>query len=144
MTSAFWLALAGGALGWVTLSFVGAPVRRFLDLRGEVIRRLTEFANVRARWKEVRDRPDQLEEVQLSEQELARLEEAQRVIRDLASQMRAIAENEPVAMWFVRLLCYDPVTASAGLIGLANAYDTYGGNKNFQRQTVNKALRINI
>ncbi len=25
---------------------------RFFDLRGEVVRRLTEFANVRAKWKE--------------------------------------------------------------------------------------------
>jgi len=30
----------------------GGPVRRFFDLRGEVVRRLTEFANVRAKWKE--------------------------------------------------------------------------------------------
>ena len=41
-----------GALGWIASSFVASPVRKFFDLRGEIIRRLTEFANVRAKWKE--------------------------------------------------------------------------------------------
>jgi hypothetical protein len=45
------------ALGWGVTSFVGSPVRKFFDLRGEVVRRLTEFANVRARYKELRDAP---------------------------------------------------------------------------------------
>ncbi len=36
------------AFDWVVLEFVGRPLRRFYDLRGEVIRRLTEFANVGA------------------------------------------------------------------------------------------------
>jgi len=52
----FILSTIGGAVGaavvWPVSSFVGGPVRRFFDLRGEVVRRLTEFANVRAKWKE--------------------------------------------------------------------------------------------
>jgi hypothetical protein len=52
----FILSTIGGAVGaavvWAVSSFVGGPVRRFFDLRGEVVRRLTEFANVRAKWKE--------------------------------------------------------------------------------------------
>jgi hypothetical protein len=47
----FILSTIGGAVGaavvWAVSSFVGGPVRRFFDLRGEVVRRLTEFANVR-------------------------------------------------------------------------------------------------
>ena len=50
------LGTAGGALGgWVLLTFVGGPLRKFFDLRGEIIRRLTEFANVRARYKVLPD-----------------------------------------------------------------------------------------
>jgi hypothetical protein len=153
--SSLWIALGsalggalGATLGWTVSSFVGAPLRKFFDIRGEIIRRLTEFANVRARWKEVLDESGafvgQLEAVgEHSAEEIARLEEAQRVIRDLGSQMRAFAENETAAMWCVRLR-YDPARASAGLIGLSNTYHTYGQEKHSNVQTVNKALRINI
>jgi len=55
-----------------------------------------------------------------------RLEEAEGVFRDLASQMRAFAQNEILAVWIVKLLRYDPVMASAGLIGMSNSLATYG------------------
>jgi len=55
-----------------------------------------------------------------------RLQEAEGVFRDLASQMRAIAQNEILAVWIVKLLRYDPVMASAGLIGMSNRLATYG------------------
>ena len=54
------------------------------------------------------------------------LEEAEGVFRDLASQMRAFAQNEILAVWIVKLLRYDPVMASAGLIGMSNSLATYG------------------
>src|SRR3981189_1883756 len=50
------------------------------------------------------------------------LEEAEGVFRDLASQMRAFAQNEILAVW----IRYDPVMASAGLIGMSNSLATYG------------------
>ena len=37
----------------------------------------------------------------------------------------------------------DPMTASSGLIGLSNAYDSYGESKAFQRKKIETALRIN-
>ena len=40
--------------------------------------------------------------------------------------MRAIAQNEILAVWIVKLLRYDPVMASAGLIGISNGLATYG------------------
>ena len=149
-----WLALGsafggaiGAALGWTISSFIGNPLRKFFDLRGEVIRRLIEFANVPARWKEIADdsgaKSGERIEIELAENEIARLEEAQRTFRDLASQMRAFAENEPLALWLVRLR-YNPLKASAGLIGLSNTYDTYGGTKAFQRKTIETALRIKL
>jgi hypothetical protein len=141
------IGVVAGIIGWIASSFIAGPLRKFFDLRGEVIRRLTEFANVRARWKEVRDDSEATAsevEVALSDDEIARLEEAQRVLRDLASQMRAFAENEGLAMTLVRLLRYDAMKASAGLIGLSNEYDTYGGSRAFQRRTIETALRINL
>jgi hypothetical protein len=136
---------AGGALGatggWVVSTFVGGPLRKFFDLRGEIIRRFTEFANVRARYKELPNHPGGFEDMGLSDKEIARLEEVQSTIRDLASQIRAFADNEPLAAWFVRWR-YDPMKASTGLIGLSNSYDTYGKDRAFHRTTVAGALRI--
>ena len=63
--------------------------------------------------------PARLEESWRSPASL-RLQEAEGVFRDLASQMRAIAQNEILAVWIVKLLRYDPVMASAGLIGMAD------------------------
>ena len=42
-------------VGLGVTSFVGSPVRKFFDLRGETVRRLTEFASVCARYKELPD-----------------------------------------------------------------------------------------
>jgi len=70
-------------------------------------------------WKRV-------EEPGFTEADAKMLEEAEGVFRDLASQMRAIAQNEILAVWIVKLLRYDPVMASAGLIGMSNSLATYG------------------
>jgi hypothetical protein len=138
-----WVALGSvfcGALGWTATSFVGGPVRKFFDLRGEVIRRLIEFGNVGARWKGSRASPNEI--MDRSEKEIARLEDAQRVFRDLASQMRAFAENEFLAMKLVRLW-YDPRNASDGLIGFSTELDTYGESRASRRKLIETALRIN-
>jgi hypothetical protein len=140
-----WTILLGG-FGWFTLEFVGRPVRRLFDLRGEVIRTMTVFANVRARWREVRDdvgaSSGDAEELQLSYEEIGRLNEAKVAYRDLASQLRAFAQNEYFATWIVRRFGYEPAKASGSLIGLSNTIETYGGNRAFQTRTVQEALRI--
>jgi hypothetical protein len=124
-------------------AFVGRPIRNFFDLRGEIIRRMAQFANVRLPWKERRDDPDKLEamEPKLSAKEEARLNEAQEMLRDLASQMRSFALNEALA---VRLLKYryDPFEASARLFGLANRFDRYGESKLAMSRAIEKALRF--
>ncbi len=134
------------ALGWVVLEFIGRPLRKFFDLRGEIIRRLIEFANIRARWKDIPDSSGAVsgerEALSLSDGEIARLEEAQKMLRDLASQMRAFAENETFARLIAQMLGYNLKDASAGLIGLSNSFDTYGETKAFQRKTLTRALRI--
>jgi hypothetical protein len=74
---------AAAAFAWVALEFVGRPLRKFFDLRGEIIRRLIEFTNIRARWKEIPDSSGAIsgerEALDLSEAEIARLEEAQTI-----------------------------------------------------------------
>jgi len=63
-----------------------------------------------------------VEEPDFTEADAKMLEEAEGVFRDLASQMRAFAQNEILAVW----IQYDPVMASAGLIGMSNSLATYG------------------
>src|SRR5215467_3305954 len=50
----FVLAAFGGAIAWFLTAFVGAPIRRFYDLRREVNRCLVEYGNVLARHRERR------------------------------------------------------------------------------------------
>ncbi len=79
-------AFAAGGVGWIVVSFVGTPVRKFFDLRGEVIRRMAQFANARARWKESRDDPNEVKSLDLSEQDQRRLEEAESAFREPETQ----------------------------------------------------------
>jgi hypothetical protein len=143
-----WIALgsafggaAGAALGWTASSFVGTPLRKFFDLRGDLIRRSIEFGNVRARRKELTD--GRFEAMDLSDDEIARLAEKQRIFRDIAAQMRAFAENERLAVWFVRWR-YDPMKASAGLIGFSNTCDTYGPEQVHHKTVIESALRVRL
>lgn len=48
-----------------------------------------------------------------------------KTVRDLASQMRAFAFNETLALHIVRWFGYDPGKASAAMIGLSNTMATY-------------------
>jgi hypothetical protein len=138
------------ALGWVVLEFVGRPLRKFYDLRGEVIRRLTEFANVGARWREIPDdtgaASENFEDLGLSAEELSRLQNAQSVLRDLASQLTAFAYNETAALYVAKAWHYDPLEATSGLIGLSNRIDRCGRNVGQERichrNRVVKGLRL--
>ena len=138
ITSATAILLGGGT--WVITNFVGSPIRKFFDLRGEVIRRLIEFGNVGASRNEAG--PGMVELIDISYEQRARLHQAQMVFRDLASQMRSFAENEGMAMWLVRKLGYDPMEAGVALIGLSNNYDTYGDGRAESHERVKSALRI--
>ncbi len=123
--------------GFVT-QFLWRPYLRFRHLRHETIKRMTEFGNVRAQWKETR----QLEKMDIPASEQQRLQQAESIYRDLASQFRAFAENEWLAVRVVRWLGYDPLKASKGLIGMSNTVRIASNNKPFQIKTVQTALGI--
>lgn len=136
-----------GAFAWVLLEFVGRPTRHFFDLRAEVIQKLVEFGNVRARFKVVRRENEGVYEavqgdLDVSDVELARLEEAENSFRNLAARMRAFADNETFALWTTRLLRYDAKEASKALIGLSNTYSVYGEARATHRQRLIEALRL--
>lgn len=135
------------AIGWVTLEFIARPVRRFFDMRGEVIALMIEFANRRPQYKEVADdvgaTSGRLETLGLDEDEIKKLDETKAAYRNLASRMRAFAVNETLASWLVGLR-YDPWKASSGLIGLSNSAHVQDlhGQRRFHRQTIVAALKV--
>ncbi|MDP9147916.1 MAG: hypothetical protein M3N22_09665 [Acidobacteriota bacterium] len=137
---------AAASVAWIALEFFGRPLRKFYDLRGETIYLVSQVANVRARWKDVADDngsvSSQVEVGDISNDEIADLKEAEKLLRILASQLRAFAGNETYALLFLRWRKYDPMKASAGLFGFSNAVDTYGATKAFQKRTIAEALRI--
>lgn len=136
-----------GAFAWVLLEFVGRPLRNFFDLRAEIIQKLVEFGNVRARFKVARRESEGVYEAvqadsDVTDAELTRLEEAEKSFRNLAARMRAFSDNETFALWAIRLLRYDPKAASKALMALSNTYSVYGEARARSRQRLIEALRL--
>jgi hypothetical protein len=131
-------AIAAG-LGWSTTEFLARPIRRFYDLRAEIIQKMAEYAKLRARFKQTDNGVE--EYTSLSAQESARLEEAQQTFRELGARMRAFAYNETFASRVIGFW-YDPQKASQGLIGYSNTIGTYGPDKASKKKMVEDALRL--
>jgi hypothetical protein len=141
-------ALVVGTCGWFGTAFIGSPIRRFFDLRGEIIRQLVRFANVQARFRTLADssgaESGKLLELSLPDSEKQRLILAMDTFRDLGSQMSTFAQNERFALRVTRALGYDPVLASSSLIGLSNTLDRYGAPERISnRAALLKALKLN-
>ena len=118
-----WCFLLGG-VGWLVISFVGGPVRQFFDLRRE-------------------ENPDgSIEAVEISGGEIERLREAIDAFRDLAARTRALALNEPLAVWLVKFWGYDPMEASSRLLGVSNTLDKYGRSRNDAKEALERALHF--
>jgi hypothetical protein len=130
-----------GAVGWFVAGFIGSPIRRFFDLRGEVIRQMARYGNIGARFKEKRGDPDEVEPVEISEKGEQRLQQAEEAFRDLAAEMRSFALNEPLAVKLLRVR-HDPLKASAALFSVSNTIGTYGGVRNQKKQEVEAVLRF--
>jgi hypothetical protein len=133
----------GGASGWFATAFVASPIRRFFDLRGEVIEKANRYANVQARAKQAVD-GTYVPTPELSGEQEKRLQEAEAALRDLASRMRAFAENERLAVRILKWLRHDPARASAALFGVSNSIGTYGSNRKDQRDALGQALRVSL
>jgi hypothetical protein len=73
-----------GAVGWFASAFLTGPLRKFFDLRGEVVRQMARFANALPRWRELPNDPSKLERAdpQPSKEDEARLDEAKKTLRD--------------------------------------------------------------
>jgi hypothetical protein len=142
----FWgfvLGAVGAIVAWLATEFIGRPFRRFFDLRSEIARRLVQFDNVSGRMRMV-DGTNR-EYVELSPSQDARLTEAENTFRDLASQMRAFAQAEPIAASIVKRACrYDAWEASRALIAYSNEISTEGPMRAAFKAQIATLLRIKI
>lgn len=131
------LAAIAGGVGWAATEFVARPIRRFFDLRGEVIRRMAQYAILTVQF----DKEGHEVETPVTEDAFR---EAESVTRDLAAQMLAFAYNETFARSIlVHVLRYDPREASEGLFAISWTTRVAGSTlKNQPRERVAKALRI--
>src|SRR5260370_2194500 len=81
--------------------------------------------------------------VELPEQEIQRLHEAEGVFRDLAARMRAFALNEHLAAWFVKWR-YDPLEASEALLRVSNTLHKFGLERQRAKEALEQALNFRL
>ena len=81
-------------------------------------------------------------EIQEYDAALKAVRDAQRILRDLGSQMLAFGESEVAACKAIAPLGYDPIESGRGLIGRSNTYDRYGADRADFRSKIEKALRF--
>jgi hypothetical protein len=135
----------GAGIGWAATEFVARPIRKFYDLRADVIRMVSQYANTRARFHEERRSDGEIlisENHALSESDIAKLHEVEGAMRALAAQLRGFAYNESIANRALRLAGFDPKKASEGLFGIANTIDTTGDSRIKFKRMVTEALRL--
>src|SRR6202051_3388045 len=107
-----------GALGWIVLEFLGKPVRAFFDLRDQVRAQLLLLANVAP--PKPRETISTSLEIQQYDMALKAGREAQRILRDLGSQMPAFSESEIAFCNGIAAFGFDAVAAGRGFIALSN------------------------
>jgi hypothetical protein len=126
----------GGIVSWFAADFIGRPLRAFFQLRSEIIQCMLTYDNVSAPINE-RGKPSE----DFTEDDLARLKEAQVALRQLAMKMQSFAATEALA---ARLLAfrYDPMKAGQSLVGYSNRIAIYGTERWEHRNEVLAALKI--
>jgi hypothetical protein len=130
---------ATAAFAWFGLEFLGRPIRKFFDLR-RLVRHQILLANVPA--PQPRETCVTSEQIQRYDFDLKNVREAQRILRDLGSQMLAFGDSETAACIAIKPFGFDPSIAGHNLIRLSNTLDRYGTDRAALRKNVEEALRF--
>jgi hypothetical protein len=105
-----------GAIGWILFAFVGIPIRRFWDLRGEVAHAMNQYA----RNISEASSNDFLLFVQPLDVKQSR-SDAAKEFRRLGLQIISLWQNEALARFALRRMGMDGQAAGRMLIELAEA-----------------------
>jgi hypothetical protein len=128
---------AGGVASWFATDFIARPIVRFFQMRSEIVQCILYYSNVRAAASE-RGRVSE----NFTDDDMARLQEAQSKLRQLAMQMQSFAATEDIALRLVIVRGYDPLEAGRSLVGYSNSIALYGDERAKHRKSVFAALRI--
>jgi len=131
---------ATGVLGWATLEFLWRPIRAFFDLRYQVHLQMLALGNIS--FPRPRETAVSSREIHEYNDALKNVREAQRIFRDLGSQMLAFGESERAACEVLAAFGLHPVAAGGGLIGLSLSYGHHDAEWAGFRDHIEKALRF--
>jgi hypothetical protein len=127
-------------LGWLAFELLGRPIRAFFDLRRKVLEQMLVLGNIAL--PKPRETAVSSREIHEYNQAVRNAREAQRIFRDLGSQLLAFGENEPAARDALAAIGLNLVAAGGGLIGLSVAYSRTDTNRAGLRNQIEKALRL--
>lgn len=133
---------AAVVFSWCSLVLFGRPVRVLFYLRREVLDQLLALKDMSA--PKPRETAVSSRDIREYDEAIRKLREAQRIFRDLGSQLLAFRESEPTICAAIRLLGLDIVAAGSGLNDLAEAYSRPGTERAGLRHEVENALRATI
>lgn len=124
---------------WSSLVLFGRPVRLFCDLRRDVLVQLLAFANIAA--PEPREMAVTSRQIRDYDETVRKLRDAERIFRDLGSQLLAFHESEPTLCAVLHVFGLDIVAAGSRLNDLAETYSRPGPERAGLRREVESALR---
>jgi hypothetical protein len=125
-----------GALGWVTLAFVGSPVREFYTMRREV-RRLMLL-----HWDDdYAEDWEGLDPEAIPNRRSAR-DSARAAFKELASRIGSFDQGEPIASWFVRRLGFNLPKAAGNLRHISVWFGANGEERDGTFKKLDAALRF--
>lgn len=131
---------ATAVLGWFAFELLGRPIRAFFELRRKVLEQMLVLGNISL--PKPRETAVSSREIHEYDQALRSAREAQRIFRDLGSQLLAFGENEPAARNVAGAMGLNPVAAGSGLIELSAAYSSRNTDRAGLRNQIEKALRL--
>jgi len=120
-----------GALGWISLEFVGRPVRGFFDLRRQIRTQMLRFE-------------DLAESIIVLEftSGPSPLREARKALSDLSDELISFGQSEWFAAYFVRRLGFDPIAAGRRLGVVAEELGTVYEDRAANYRAVDRALKF--
>jgi hypothetical protein len=131
---------ATAVLGWVGLEMLGRPIRAFFDLRRKVLGQMLVLGNISL--PKPRETAVSSREISEYNRAVRNVRAAQRIFRDLGSQLLAFGETEPAARNVVTAMGFNLVAAGSGLIRLSAAYSRPGADPAGLHKLIEKALRV--
>jgi hypothetical protein len=127
-------------LGWFAFELLGRPIRALFGLRGEVHQQMLVLGNISL--PNPRELAVSSREINEYDRAVRNIRNAQRIFRDLGSQLLAFGENEPAACNTMAAIGLNPVAAGSSLIELSMAYSQPSVDRAGLRSQIERALRL--